>query len=112
MISGHTLTLDHVAALLQMTPERFGSRRGQLYRKGFPRPLPGCGNIWSARRVLAWIDRDDSDESESVAPEHGHPQIIELDRQALLKRYGPGAGSGVIDDPTPLRSAAFGRSAV
>jgi hypothetical protein len=85
----HTLTLEDVAARLSMEPRQFAGKRGALYRVGFPRPLPACGNRWSARLVDAWIDAGGQFEvqRESAAPSHALEDLIESDRRALNERY-------------------------
>jgi predicted DNA-binding transcriptional regulator AlpA len=86
-----SLNLEQVALALSMSPKTFIRRRPRLQRDySFPRPLPGCGSVWSAALVEAWIRAGGVPaEPEPVTPpQTARQKIIDEARQNLEARYG------------------------
>jgi hypothetical protein len=65
----HTLTLPDLLHELQLTEITFRRRRAAMEAAGFPRMLPGLGNRWSRRAVLAWINQ-------SATVTHGNDNAV------------------------------------
>ena len=50
-----TYTVDDLAQRLRCSRKTVYSRLPKMEQAGFPRRLPGCGALWSAAAVDAWM---------------------------------------------------------
>lgn len=87
-----TYTPAELAAALNRSEEAFRRRWRRLATDhGFPRPLPGCGLVWSRVLVDAWIAGNGC----AILPEPEEAErpltTIERQRLALEQRYGAAA---------------------
>jgi hypothetical protein len=89
-----SLKLDEVAKVLNMTPEQFIRRRPRMQAQfHFPRALPGCGPIWSAAQVEAWINAGGVPAEPGPARKTAIKSLVEQARHNLEARY-----AGIGDD--------------
>lgn len=51
-----TYTIDDLAQRLRCSRKTVYTRLPKMEQAGFPRRLPGCGALWSAAAVDAWIN--------------------------------------------------------
>lgn len=85
-----TYGLNDVAAVLHCAPSTLRRKWRRLHEQhGFPRPLPGCPNVWSRVQVEAWIAAGGT----AAAGTAGSlPEMVARQRAHLEQRYlGRGA---------------------
>lgn len=82
-----TMTPEEIAEALRCAPATFLKKWRRM--DGFPRPLPGCPNVWSRAQVMAWIAAGGG--AAAPEPEAGLAGIVERQREALERRYGVSA---------------------
>jgi len=86
-IAPATYGLEEVAAALRCAPATVTRKWRRLHEQyGFPRPLPGCPNVWSRAQVEAWIAAGGT----AAAVEAGAgtlPDLVARQRAHLEQRY-------------------------
>ena len=81
-----TYSLDQVAGLLRREPQTFARKwRGLAREHGFPAPLPGCGLVWPAALVDAWIMTGGA--PVASAPANDREARFAVSHQAMLDRH-------------------------
>lgn len=78
------LDLNAVAALLQLTPDRFRNIRRRLEAAGFPKSLPILTGRWSHDQVMQWIATNGAPDQPTAATS----SAIEAAARRLDERYG------------------------